>query len=540
MQFVSPLRTLVIVALLCLLAAPMLAHDGAVGDLDNATSASHVDALVPAVCFAPDTPESVVEEHHRQFTATRLRTSLLPPANKFTFNDANRWTTTATNPGPLGQGDPTTLTWSIVPDGTSIFGYNGEPTAPSNLNAWLNGIYGSPTVWLPIFEGIFEVWGDLTGVTYVYEPNDDGSPWTSTTIAPGVLGVRGDIRISAHFIDGTSGVLAYNFFPNFGDMVLDSADAIYNNTANNSLILRNVLAHEHGHGLGIEHVCPVNQTKLMEPFLSTAFDGPQFDDILAANRGYGDDAENNDTQARNTVIGAITPGTSAGEPLVSIDDNSDTDFYGFATSGGTQVTVTASPLGSTYLSGPQLSSGACTAGTPYNPADNQDLVIELLDGTGTVLATANTTGAGSVETLAGVALPGPNKYSVRVGGGANNEAQMYSVDVAVDPVPGGYILGITPGTAGATNNITATGATPGASTIFVYGLTPGSVAVPGCTAATVGMADVNILETVTASGAGVASATPIFIPGTLSGVTILLQAVELSTCTVSNLVVNTF
>lgn len=31
-----------------------------------------------------------------------------------------RWTSTATNGGGLNQGDPTTLTWSIIPDGTPI------------------------------------------------------------------------------------------------------------------------------------------------------------------------------------------------------------------------------------------------------------------------------------------------------------------------------------------------------------------------------------------------------------------------------------
>jgi len=123
-----------------------------------------------------------------------------------------------------------------------------------------------------------------------------------TKIASGVLGVRGDVRISGHFIDGNSGVLAYNFFPNFGDMVIDTGDNTYNNTASNSLILRNILAHEHGHGLGISHVCPVNQTKLMEPFLTTAFDGPQPDDILAGNRGYGDDNEHNDTPGTATGL----------------------------------------------------------------------------------------------------------------------------------------------------------------------------------------------------------------------------------------------
>jgi len=249
------------------------------------------DALVPMACFGPETDLDLVQKYHQRFTNSRMLTSLNAQAgglNGFQFNDTDRWSLTATNGGGLGQGDPTTITWSIVPDGTSIFGYNGEPTAPSNLRARLNQIYGSQAVWLPIFDGVFARWGELTGITYVFEPNDDGSPWTSTTIAAGQLGVRGDVRISGHFIDGNSNVLAYNFFPNFGDMVIDTADNTYNNTASNSLILRNILAHEHGHGLGLSHVCPVSQTKLMEPFLATAFDGPQFDDILATNRGYGD------------------------------------------------------------------------------------------------------------------------------------------------------------------------------------------------------------------------------------------------------------
>ena len=136
--------------------------------------------LVPMACFAPGTDMELVEKAHTAFWASQLRTSLDPPVDGFTFSDGARWSTTATNGGGLSQGDPTTLTWSIVPDGTSIFGYNGEPTAPSNLRAFLNSIYGSQAVWLPIFEGVFDRWSELNGVTYVYEPNDDGSAWTST------------------------------------------------------------------------------------------------------------------------------------------------------------------------------------------------------------------------------------------------------------------------------------------------------------------------------------------------------------------------
>ena len=401
------------------------------------------DALVPMACFGPDTDLDLVQKYHQRFTSSRMLTSLNAQAgglNGFQFNDTDRWSVTATNGGGLGQGDPTTITWSIVPDGTSIFGYNGEPTAPSNLRARLNTIYGSQAVWQPIFAGVFARWGELTGVTYVFEPNDDGSPWTSTNIAAGQLGVRGDVRISGHLIDGNSNVLAYNFFPNFGDMVIDTADNTYNNTANNSLILRNILAHEHGHGLGLSHVCPVNQTKLMEPFLATAFDGPQFDDILATNRGYGDSFEHNDTPGTATNLGAIGSGGSVMLDERSIDDNSDPDLFEFTVGGGSNASVTVTPLGSTYLSGPQNANGTCSPGTNFNALDNQNLVLEILDSNGTtVLASANNTGAGSGETLSNVALPGAGNYFVDVSG-ASNEAQLYELSLNVGSTGGGGAL----------------------------------------------------------------------------------------------------
>jgi hypothetical protein len=152
------------------------------------------------------------------------------------------------------------------------------------LQARLNAIYGSFNQWHAHFVSVFQRWSELTGITYVYEPNDDGAPFPTST---GVRGVRGDIRIGGHLIDGNSGILAYNFYPNTGDMVIDTADSFYNDTSNNSLRLRNVIAHEHGHGLGLAHTCPIHQTKLMEPYLTLNFDGPQFDDTLGAARLWG-------------------------------------------------------------------------------------------------------------------------------------------------------------------------------------------------------------------------------------------------------------
>ena len=315
--------TLLAVLALCLLALTELRS------IDTTPIVSTQDATNPApvtFCLAPGASDE-------------LMTTVGPLPEIFSDNRyqaSTRWSATATNGGGLVQGDPTVITWSLVPDGTIINAAipgQGEVTGPSNLFAWLNTLYpGGQAEWLPLFEDIFDRWAELSGITYVFEPNDDGGSMPIPNVssgAPGLVGVRGDVRISAHRIDanGSGGlnVLAYNYFPNTGDMVLDSEDSFFNNQAGNSLGFRNVLAHEHGHGLGFSHVCPVEQTKLMEPIASLAFDGPQHDDILAINRNYGDPLEHNDTTGTATDLGALSAGTTMID-TVSMDGTSDQDF----------------------------------------------------------------------------------------------------------------------------------------------------------------------------------------------------------------------
>ncbi len=128
-------------------------------------------------------------------------------------------------------------------DGTTIPDGVGEGTGPNGLNAFMDGIYGNRAT--RDLRPVFARWGELSGNTYILEPNDDNSTLFNN---PGVAGVRGDLRMGGKPIDGNSGILAYNFFPQNGDMVVDSPDSFYNNTGSQSLRLRNVLAHEHGHG----------------------------------------------------------------------------------------------------------------------------------------------------------------------------------------------------------------------------------------------------------------------------------------------------
>ncbi len=367
--------------------------------------------MVPQLCFTPDTDPVVVE----------AVSALYNDAAR--FQQTSRWAATALSGAGLQQGQPTVITYGFVPDGTFVPNINGFE-GNSQLRAWLNGIYaGGQTQWQPLFDQVFARWAELTGLSYQFEPNDDGS--TLNTLG-GVPGVRADVRIAAIPLDGNSGVLAYNNFPNDGDMVFDAFDSFYNSTTSNSLRLRNVIAHEHGHGIGMLHVCPANQTKLMEPFISTAYNGPQLDDILNGQRHYGDPFEPNDTAATASDIGTIGIGFTGARTNVSTDDNSDVDLYRFTTTGRVLVTAFVDPAAGAYDQGPQTQAcGNTGIITDYNVIHNLALDLLASDGT-TVLATADATGAGVRETLEATVFTA-GTYFIRVRPNNVNNIQRYSL-----------------------------------------------------------------------------------------------------------------
>jgi methionine-rich copper-binding protein CopC len=374
------------------------------------------------VVWAPDTPQSVVDEANSNEEETGFAA-----AADINEVDDERWTQTATNGGGLGQGHPSTITWSIMPDGTRLTGSVGKASGPSDLRARLNSIYGSMNNWLPLFQQVFDRWEAVSGINFVYEPADDGASYSSSN--SGVLGVRGDIRIGGHPIDGNSGTLANTSFPNGGDMVLDTGDSYFSDTSNNSIRLRNTVAHEVGHALGLEHSSPTNRTKLMEPVITTSFDGPQHDDILRIQRGYGDTLEGNDTAATATNIGSLSA-TPTVTTNVSIDDDADVDYFRFTLGASSLVNLTLAPLGFVYTVGLEGDSNEL-----FDSRAQSDLTLAVLNSNATtVLATAALTGLGGVETIAGLSLAA-GQYLVRVTG-AQNAAQMYTL-TAVAPGGGG-------------------------------------------------------------------------------------------------------
>lgn len=410
-----------------------------------------------SLCISPETSADELEG-----ILMRLPIPSEDPNNAYNATSSDRWTVTASG-GTGARGQPITLTYSFPADGMSVPGSAGEATSNNILNANLTAKFGSEATWKAKFAECFTRWGQVTGVRYVYEPNDDEAafPSGSSGGASGVLGVRGDVRIVAHNIDGGNGILAYNFFPNTGDMVLDSSEG-WGSFGNNYRFFRNTVMHEHAHGLGMGHVYPTNGTKLMEPYLNTNFDGPQDDDIRGGQYLYGDTKENNGTSALATNLGALTS-TPTNLIDLSTHGSSDQDWHKFTVPANSSINASIAPVGSTYQVG--NSSGS----TPtVNTLAINNLQIQVYNTNGTsILLTQNANGAGLGETIAGYALPAAaGTYFLRVTNvtPASDSPQRYTLSASLAvptvtitaPANNAWVRG----TVNLTGTITGGGASP--------------------------------------------------------------------------------
>ncbi len=357
---------------------------------------------------------------------------------RFDLQDEERWLRTVNDMSPLERGDPVTLTWSIVRDGTPIVPRNeSESDDPSNLVAVMNSLHGDS--WQEIFVEVFDRYSSVSGLTYIHESNDDRSAIQQNAFSLGERNVRADIRIGGHQVD-SGNALAYNHFPPNGDMVLDTSDDFLSVRSR----LFNLVAHEHGHGLGLHHVHSNDSRPLMQPFISTDFQGPQFDDILGLHRLYGDALEKgvgNDSSATAFELGEY----QVGQPLiigddaietrvafsqsdfVSIDGLSDVDFYSFSIDATTTVSFLLEPMGPTYSYGDSSSTQSL-----FDASSENDLSLELFrSGSQIPLATSADAGLGMSESIERI-LVGAGEYQIRVSG-AHDAAQMYRLTVGEIP-----------------------------------------------------------------------------------------------------------
>ena len=362
------------------------------------------------------------------------------------FVPEERWLGTASAP-PGAMGDPITLTWSIVPDGTLIQG-EGD----SGLVSFLDGLFGgepgendlTQRPWFSLLSDSFDRWSEVSGITFAYEPNDDGQIHGS---ANGVLGTRGDIRLGGAHIDGGSGTLAYSYFPSNSDLVFDTGDSgFFSNVTQNYRAFRNTLMHEVGHGLGLDHVVSNTDAFLLEPAINISYDGPQLDDIRGMHWYYGDALEKtsgglgNDSTQHATSLGVLAPGgtisigaDAAGDTLVGTDEfdfvsiaNSvDADYFSFDVSGPVGLNAVLTPLGGVF-------NQAVQGGTQslFNANARSNLALAIFDQDGqAVLALSNQTAEGGIESFTGLRLPAAGKYFARVTG-STEIVQLYQLDLA--------------------------------------------------------------------------------------------------------------
>jgi hypothetical protein len=399
---------------------------------------THQDAPV-IVCFARNTDPAYVA---RIQAIIDLQNAVFGDATRYHLG--NRW------PGTAGV--PINLTWSFVPDGVQVPG-SSEPASANELFAKFDTAFagqGGRAAWVAKFQQVFNRWAELTGVRYTRvtfggQDWDDGAAFGSAAQA----GRRGDCRITMHPIDGAFGILAYDFFPTSGDMVMDSNDITYfaDSTASFQNFM-NTVAHEHGHGLGLEHTCSNNSHVLMEPLQEGGFFGPQQDDIRAVHSLYGDHYESNDTPATATPIGALTPGaivnfgtitaagglTPPGASVLSIEGAGKLDWYSFTVATAAPAAVSVTPVGTTYDDSAQ--TGGCPGvATNINALTIADLALQVYGGAGaSLLGSANTGGLGVAESVTTSTLQ-PGTYQVKVYSATSAaQAQLYKLSLAC-PTP---------------------------------------------------------------------------------------------------------
>src|SRR6185369_4347924 len=134
-------------------------------------------------------------------------------------------------------------------------------------------------------------------------------------------------------------------------------------------------------------------------------DGPQQDDIRAAQHFYGDPFEPNETFGTAKALGLLASGapislgtipapvSGVSDPhaaLCSIHGDGDVDYYSFTVNGALSLTATVTPVGSSYDDSPQAGDGSCPASHTTNGLIQADLVLTVYGTNGTTaLATAN-------------------------------------------------------------------------------------------------------------------------------------------------------
>ncbi len=385
-------------------------------------------------CYPSDlTPDQIARiMRENQF----LPPGMVGPPDERYWTDSTVWTGEGLQ-GPSGRAAAASLTYSFAPDAAAWGISDTSITGISNLNATLESVFGASDGdrGLELIRQALANHRKYTGLRY-REVADDGSPMDE--LLPR-LQTRGDIRIGG-FVFTNSSALAYNALPgpgpntvaSGGDMAINTSSfvpASFTDPANNYRYFRNTIAHEHGHGTGNIHSIPCDNTKLMEPFANTAFDGLQIDDRRGGARNYGDRYAGNNSAANAVGLGDLTSQSFIARDLstngVSGPNGTNQDWYRFALRSPQPVVITVTPTGGTYTAGQQGNS--CSGfefPIPASAAGN--LNISLRD----------STGATNLFPLQGSSAPAGVAENISVSNLAAGTYTIQVIDIGPNPASG--------------------------------------------------------------------------------------------------------
>lgn len=364
------------------------------------------------------------------------------PADERFFTDTFVFVGNGSVSAASGRAQPVNLTFSFPIDGTTWGTSGGFGSGPNVLLNKLNGFFGAPNVdrARELIRQAFANWRRNGGITYTEVADDN----TNETTGTGRVASRGDVRIGSYSLDGVFNVLAYNNFTSNGsDMNLDADDFVggsFYSSGGAYVFFRNVVAHEHGHGMAYIHSVPCDSTKLMEPQAGTGFDTIQVDDRRGIQRNYGDRNAGNNAAGTAKDLGNMTSPSvrsaivrEASTNGTAGFNNTDEDWYRFTLGSAQPVIITVDPTGGSYSNG-QQSSGCTGSLSTINADQAGNLNIELRDSAGTtVLQTAASSAAGVNEVLNAGSLAA-GTYTVRVfdvGPNANQTLQTYDMTLSV-------------------------------------------------------------------------------------------------------------
>lgn len=379
-------------------------------------------------------------------------------------------------------GDPVTVTWSIVPDGTDVITSSRDTDLIATLDAFHNVTDTSNTdltqrVWFAPIQNALDSFTNKCGLTYIYEPNDDGAPLstvngrfttgqtfdnqTSTGESfTGEPGVRGDLRITGIGVIGALGftsVPSTTPTPNFTPVDRGHSNIFLTTAVDLDLnSIDFLITHENLHATGSQHI-RINDTNNLSAVTGSGGTraGPQFPDLLGLHRRYGDFFEKNggnDTLNTATDLGSVSStstariGFDAGigsstaalqvadeqVDFVSIDGDTDTDFFRFTSTSATdEVVIHLTPRGPAYTyTNEIIASGGEPTEFNIDASMQSNLGFRLLDSSGNILQTVDANGVGLGESIA--LTLGAGDFFIEVSGDADNP-QFFALEITSSP-----------------------------------------------------------------------------------------------------------